>query len=97
MIVNVKLFATLRSYGPTDVDLGESFAISLDKGAVVAGLLHKLKIPKKETKIIMINGKNSELDDKLSERDIIAIFPPIGGGYSLYLYLDLLLLEVLKT
>lgn len=88
MIVNVKLFATLRSYGPPDVSLGESFAISLDKEAVVAGLLHKLKIPKKETKIIMINGKNSELGDKLSDGDIIAIFPPVGGGLSLYLYRD---------
>jgi len=80
MIVNVKLFATLRSYGPTDVDIGESFEISLENEAVVAGLLQKLKIPKKEAKIIMINGINSELGDKLSEGDIIAIFPPVGGG-----------------
>ncbi|MFX1517071.1 MAG: MoaD/ThiS family protein [Promethearchaeota archaeon] len=80
MIVNVKLFATLRNYGPRDVDIGESFTISIDKEAVVAGLLHKLKIPKKEAKIIMINGKNSELGDKISEGDTIAIFPPVGGG-----------------
>ncbi|UCG01115.1 MAG: MoaD/ThiS family protein [Candidatus Heimdallarchaeota archaeon] len=80
MIVKVKLFATLRSYGPTGIKLGESFPITLEEDAVVAVLLDKLKIPKKEAKLIMINGNNSELGDKLIEGDTIAIFPPIGGG-----------------
>lgn len=80
MIVKVKLFATLRSYGPTDIKLGESFSVILEDDADVAALLKELKIPKDEAKIIMINGNNRELEDKPKEGDTIAIFPPVGGG-----------------
>ena len=84
MNVNVKLFATLRKFGPSDVELGESFSVKLDEESPdIAKLLEKLKIPINQTKIIMINGNNSNLGDKLKEGDVIAIFPPIGGGYSL--------------
>lgn len=83
MMVKVKLFATLRHYSPVKVELGESFSVTLEKGADVAILLKKLKIPNDEAKIIMINGNNSEITDKPKEGDTIAIFPPVGGGYSL--------------
>ncbi|MFX0209278.1 MAG: MoaD/ThiS family protein [Candidatus Hodarchaeota archaeon] len=83
MMVKVKLFATLRKYGPDGVELGESFSVTLEEGVTVATLLKMLKIPRKEAKIIMINGNNSEIEDKIIEGDTIAIFPPVGGGYSL--------------
>jgi molybdopterin converting factor small subunit len=83
MKVKVKLFATLRNYGPTGVELGESFSVALEEGVTVAALLETLKIPRREAKIIMINGNNSEIGDKLIEGDTIAIFPPVGGGISL--------------
>lgn len=82
MIINVKLFATLRKYGPTGIELGESFSVTLEEEVTVATLLETLKIPKIEAKIIMINGINSEVGDNLNEGDTIAIFPPVGGGNS---------------
>ncbi|MFX1507758.1 MAG: MoaD/ThiS family protein [Promethearchaeota archaeon] len=83
MMVKVKLFATLRDYGPKGVELGKSFSVTLEEGVTVATLLEMLKIPNKEAKIIMINGNNSEVEDKIIEGDTIAIFPPVGGGNSL--------------
>lgn len=83
MMVKVKLFSTLRNYCPEGVELGESFLVTLEEGVTVATLLEILKIPRKEAKIIMINGNNREIDDKIIEGDTIAIFPPVGGGFSL--------------
>ncbi|MFX0124954.1 MAG: MoaD/ThiS family protein [Candidatus Hodarchaeota archaeon] len=76
----MKLFATLRSYGPANIKLGESFSVVLEEDADVAALLKILNIPKDEAKLIMINGINGDLGDKPKEGDIIAIFPPVGGG-----------------
>ena len=56
---------------------------TLEEDADVATLLKMLKIPENEAKIIMINGKNSQIGDKPKEGDIIALFPPVGGGSSL--------------
>ncbi|MFX1249246.1 MAG: MoaD/ThiS family protein [Promethearchaeota archaeon] len=76
----VKLFATLRKYGPIDIKLGDSFPVTLEEDANVATLLRKLKISEDQAKIIMINGNIQELQEKLNGEDVVAIFPPVGGG-----------------
>ncbi|MFW9904843.1 MAG: MoaD/ThiS family protein [Candidatus Thorarchaeota archaeon] len=83
MKVKVKLFATLRNYGPTNVELGESFSVTFEESVTVATLLEILKIPRKEAKLILINGNNGGIENELIEGDTVAIFPPVGGGYSL--------------
>ncbi|MFX1286544.1 MAG: MoaD/ThiS family protein [Promethearchaeota archaeon] len=84
MIVKVKLFATLRRFGPTNVKLGESFPVSLDEAANIATLLKKLKITEDQAKIIMINGNPGEIRTILKQNDVVAIFPPVGGGVGTY-------------
>ena len=37
-------------------------------------------IPLEETKIILVNGRHSELNNLLHDNDRIAIFPAIAGG-----------------
>ncbi len=83
MIVKVKLFATLRRYGPPDVKLGENFPVILDESSDINRLLKKLKIPEDQAKIIMINGNISKRQEILKEEDEVAIFPPVGGGISI--------------
>ncbi|MFW9900437.1 MAG: MoaD/ThiS family protein [Candidatus Thorarchaeota archaeon] len=74
--VTVKFFATLRQYGPTKEDL------VIPENSEIKLLFEKYKIPKEERKaIILVNGRpHKGLKTILHDKDIISIFPPIGGG-----------------
>ncbi|TFG12496.1 MAG: hypothetical protein EU535_06135 [Promethearchaeota archaeon] len=74
--VTVKLFASLRDYGPS------KSLMDVPEGSTIKSLLKKFNIPKKEGKLItLINGQPChENDCVLHDGDIVAIFPPIGGG-----------------
>jgi molybdopterin synthase sulfur carrier subunit len=74
--VTVKLFANLREYGPSKL------VVDVPEGSTVRSLFKKLNIPKKEGKLIsLINGQPChENDCVLNDGDLVAIFPPIGGG-----------------
>ena len=74
--VTVKFFATLRAYGPIEE------RITIPENSIVQFLFEKYQIPEEERRaIIMINGKpHQDLNTNLKKDDIVAIFPPIGGG-----------------
>ena len=74
--VTIKFFATLREYGPTEEK------IPIPENSTVQFLFEKYQIPEEERRaIIMINGKpHQDLNTILRNDDVIAIFPPIGGG-----------------
>ena len=79
--IHVKLFATLRDRGPEGLAIGESFSVTIARGATFSELLAELKITMEEAKIIMRNHITiKSLDEIIQENDEIAIFPPIGGG-----------------
>ena len=73
-MIEVRLFATLRN--------NREKILSLDATACPDGMaiLDQLAIPKEDVAIFLINGIHSKLDDPINEGDIIAIFPPVGGG-----------------
>jgi molybdopterin converting factor small subunit len=74
--VTVKLFATLREYGPP------RSVVDVPEGSTIKSIIKKYNIPKKEGKLIaLINGQPChENDCVLHNGDLVAIFPPIGGG-----------------
>ncbi len=74
--VTVKFFATLRKFGPAK----ENLIIPEDSN--IRFLFEKYKIPREERRtIIMVNGRpHQDKSTVLKDGDIIAIFPPIGGG-----------------
>jgi len=74
--VTVKFFATLREYGP------DKEVLRIPEKSRVEVLLEKYNVPKDERRVvILINGKpHKNQKTILKEGDIIAIFPPIGGG-----------------
>lgn len=43
-------------------------------------VLDILQIPYDEVAIYLINGRHSKLGDKIQDGDVLAIFPPVGGG-----------------
>ena len=73
-MIEVRLFATLRK--------GRDKIIYIEPNSVsVAGdVLKHLSIQPEEAAIYLINGRHSNLDSPVKDEDVIAIFPPSGGG-----------------
>ena len=74
MIVEVKLFATFREGRFSE----KKMELSVESS--VGDLLKCLKIPEKEARVLIVNGQAVSVEYKLSNDDVIAIFPPIAGG-----------------
>ena len=74
MVVEVKLFATFREgrFNEKELELPEESSLS--------DLLKYLKISEKDAKVLIVNGLAVSVEHKLSNNDVIAIFPPIAGG-----------------
>ena len=80
VLVQVKLYATLRRFAPDDVELGDAFPLEI-QSATVDEVLKTLGIGAEKAKIIMVNGTRIiDLNHELSSDDMIVIFPPVGGG-----------------
>ena len=51
-----------------------------DKVSCPQDILDALDIPAEEVAICLINGFHSKLDARVMDEDVLAIFPPVGGG-----------------
>lgn len=73
-MIEVRLFATFRD--------GREKVIFLEANnfTSVKDIVHHLNLPEKELAIILINGFHSKVDDFIKDNDVLALFPPIGGG-----------------
>lgn len=74
--ITVKLFATLRKYGPN-----KSY-FEIPEGSTINTVLKKIALPKEEKNLIlMVNGlPQYDRNLVLNHHDILAIFPPLAGG-----------------
>jgi len=79
MKVKVQLYAILAKYLPTNAN-NKTAILEVAEGTSVQGVLSELKIPENMPKILLVNGRNAELDRLLAEGDTLSIFPPIAGG-----------------
>jgi molybdopterin converting factor small subunit len=75
MQIQLKLFATLKAYTPANAD-----TYPVESGTTVGDIVHRLKIPVKDAKLIFINSIRQDLDTPLADGDRLGIFPPVGGG-----------------
>ena len=78
MILQVRLYATLRQYAP-DSPHG-ALTVELPDGATISEIFDALAIPAEEVRLVMVNGVDREFDTVLSPQDRVGIFPPVGGG-----------------
>ena len=46
----------------------------------VSDALEILRIPEEEVAICLINGRHSSVEAEVQNGDILAVFPPVGGG-----------------
>ncbi|MBK5241262.1 MoaD/ThiS family protein [Clostridium sp.] len=74
MKITVKLFATFRD-GRDKIQVFE-----LEDGKTPEDVIAALGIEKSEVAILLVNGRDGLFDKPLLEGDLIALFPPVGGG-----------------
>lgn len=79
--VEVRLFATLRRYGPQAQE-GGPIVLSLPPGAPVRQLFEALGMPQDIVKTVFVNGIVREESYALADGDQVGLFPPIAGGGS---------------
>ena len=73
-MIEVRLFATLRE--------GRGKIVMLEpEGFDHAGaIISHLEIPTEEVAILLINGFHKKPQDEVKDGDVVALFPPVGGG-----------------
>lgn len=72
--VHVSLFSILRK------GRFEKAGVKVRQTSTVSGLLSMLNIPVEDVGVLVINGRDGTLDQRLSEGDRVTIMPSIGGG-----------------
>lgn len=74
MNIKVRLFATLRNGRGKELDM------QFTEGTAVQMVIEALSIPEDEVSILLVNGRNANIDQVLKDGDTVSIFPPVGGG-----------------
>ena len=73
-MIEVRLFATLRE------GRGKVQHLSASDFAICEDIIRHLEIPAEEVAILLINGFHQKPETPVKDGDIVAIFPPVGGG-----------------
>ncbi len=73
-MIEVRLFATLRE--------GRGKVLMFDPGstATAGAILDRLAIAPETVSILLINGFHAAPEDAVKDGDVVALFPPVGGG-----------------
>ena len=74
MNVRVKLFASLRRFGP------ESQVLEFPDRTTIDDVVRALSIPESIRLLRIVNGVHRPADELLKDGDELALFPPIAGG-----------------
>lgn len=74
IMIEVRVFATLRQ-GRDKIIMMNANDISC-----AGDIIQKLNIPEDEVSILLINGFHQKPESNVNDGDIVALFPPVGGG-----------------
>ena len=80
IIVNVKLFGTLRNRVADGYDHNKGIDVSLPQGATVQDLLRNIGFSEGEAGFLVVNGVPNKLGNGLAEGDEVCLFLPLAGG-----------------
>lgn len=74
MNIEVRLFATFRE------GREKKYFLEVAEGTRIIDIINRFEIDKKEASIVLVNGIDGSLDRVLNDGDVLALFPPVGGG-----------------
>ena len=85
MKITFKLFASLTDYLPADRERGSNMVdIEVPEGASIVEAVTPFQLPQKMVHLVLVNGvyvpPAERTTRRLSEGDVLAIWPPIAGG-----------------
>ena len=73
-MIEVRLFATLRE------GRGKVMMLPAEEFQTAGEIIAHLDIPPEEVSILLINGFHNKPESAVKDGDIVALFPPVGGG-----------------
>ena len=73
-MIEVRVFATLRQ-GREKITM-----LSADGIACAGDILTLMGIPPEEVSLLLVNGFHQKPETPVKDGDIVALFPPVGGG-----------------
>ena len=79
MKVEIKLYANLARYLPPNVKEAGGI-MDVTDGLTIEGLMHQLRVPEDQVKLIFVDGIHADRKTILQEGCRLGIFPPVGGG-----------------
>ena len=79
MKIELRLYASLAAFMP-EATGGNPLTMEVRDGMTIRDLLQQLKVPRKEIKVIFLNGVHAKDGDILKEGDRVGVFPSVGGG-----------------
>ena len=74
MKITIKLFATLRDFGP---EIQEK---SVPENSTLESVVNSLSLPEEIPLLTIVNGVHTDPQKTLKDGDVLALFPPVGGG-----------------
>lgn len=74
MKVEVRLFATFRE------GREKKYFLDIPEGSRILDILNMLNIGAGEVSILLLNGRDGDAMRTLEDSDVVAVFPPVGGG-----------------
>lgn len=74
MELTVKLFATLRE------GRGKVLTLQYEEPPTLEEVTSRLEIAPEDIAILLRNGRDAALDQRVGDGDTVSIFPPVGGG-----------------
>lgn len=78
-MIKVKAFADLTKYISKDGKF-ETFFDNQGKNVKVKDIVDFYNIQLDDIKIILVNGKDADLETEVSDNDTVTFFSPVGGG-----------------
>ena len=79
MKIELRLYASLAAFMP-ETTAGNPLTMEVRDGITIRDLLQELKVPRRDIKVIFVNGVHAKDGDILKEGDRVGVFPSVGGG-----------------
>lgn len=73
-MIEVRLFASLRGHR------GKILQLEPEGLSTASDIIKQLSIDPRDVTILLINGIHSKPENTVKDNDIVALFPPVGGG-----------------
>ena len=84
MKITFKLFAALTDYLPVQAKYTNVVELEVAPGASISQIIEPFGLPQKRVHLVLVNGTYVEPAQRLTrtlvDGDVLAIWPPIGGG-----------------